>query len=541
MARTTTKPADTAVERSATPKSKAKAVRAARPKSARATLRLYRHGVGDCHLLTVPRAEGKPFHMMIDCGLLLGGDKKMLEKAVRDIIEKTDGRVDVLVVTHEHWDHVSGFVDCRDLFAVPKKDDQRGRLSVDSVWMAWTENPEEEGAQAWERERQERKKKLKAAAAQAKKLAADGSTDTTGLGDLLGFFGVSGAELGSPFAAGDKVGGTGEAFEIARSLASKEQVYCRPSKWTPYSPEKLPGMRIYALGPPDTLDEIKRLIREGEVYHQEKAAAQDHAMALLDEALFGAAGLGDLVVADPDRREDHHAPFDPAYCFSLATLYAQTSAAPGSAGADEATLRRFLADHYMEVDTTLPRQFDGWRRIDTDWLMSAQGFGLQLDNMTNNTSLALAIEFGADGPVLLFAADAQVGNWLSWHDRVWNVDDGKGGTRFVTGKDLLRRTTFYKVGHHGSHNATLKQKGVELMENDDLVAFIPVNQDHAKKMRWNHMPLPALIKALEERSAGRVLRSDQEPTAEAQAAFGNGTFKLTIDPLYFELSFDWPR
>jgi len=37
---------------------------------------------------------------------------------------------------------------------------------------------------------------------------------------------------------------------------------------------------------------------------------------------------------------------------------------------------------------------------------------LQLDNDTNNTSVALAIEFTDSGKVLLFPADAQVGSWL---------------------------------------------------------------------------------------------------------------------------------
>ena len=48
--------------------------------------------------------------------------------------------------------------------------------------------------------------------------------------------------------------------------------------------------------------------------------------------------------------------------------------------------------------------------------------------MTNNTSLVLAIERIADGKVLLFPADAQEGNWLSWHDVAieWNVIGGAG-------------------------------------------------------------------------------------------------------------------
>jgi hypothetical protein len=98
-----------------------------------------------------------------------------------------------------------------------------------------------------------------------------------------------------------------------------------------------------------------------------------------------------------------------------------------------------------------------WRRIDGAWLSTAPEPALHLDNLTNNTSLVLAIEL-PDGDVLLFAADAQVGNWPSWQDLAWPV---AGGT--VTGPDLLRRTRLYKVGHHGSHNGTLKAQGLDLM------------------------------------------------------------------------------
>ncbi len=89
--------------------------------------------------------------------------------------------------------------------------------------------------------------------------------------------------------------------------------------------------------------------------------------------------------------------------------------------------------------------------------------------------------------MLLFVADAQVGNWLSWQELTWTV-----GGKTVTGPDLLKRAIFYKVGHHGSHNATLKEKGLEQMEKL-RVAMIPVDEEMAKKKRWNHMPLKELI------------------------------------------------
>jgi hypothetical protein len=145
-----------------------------------------------------------------------------------------------------------------------------------------------------------------------------------------------------------------------------------------------------------------------------------------------------------------------------------------------------------------------------------------LDSLTNNTSLVLAIEL-PDGDVLLFAADAQVGNWLSWQDRSWSV-----GGRTVTGPDLLKRTIFYKVGHHGSHNATLKAQGLEQMERL-RVAMIPVDHDMAVKKRWGKMPLDDLLDVLKERAKGVVLRVDQ-PTPPTQE-------DVVEDKLFFEVTF----
>src|SRR5207302_1593020 len=96
-----------------------------------------------------------------------------------------------------------------------------------------------------------------------------------------------------------------------------------------------------------------------------------------------------------------------------------------------------------------------WRRIDEDWLGASGEVALQLDSDTNNTSLVLAIEVAEDGGVILLTGDAQVGNWLSWSEVAFYVPSSKGGTRTVTADDLLARTVLYKVGHHGSHNATL--------------------------------------------------------------------------------------
>ena len=128
---------------------------------------------------------------------------------------------------------------------------------------------------------------------------------------------------------------------------------------------------------------------------------------------------------------------------------------------------------------------------------------MQLDSRTNNTSLVLAFEFIDSGRVLLFAADAQVGNWLSWHDLEWTVDG-----KTVTAADLLARTVYYKVGHHGSDNATLKARGLELMASGDLAAFIPTNEADARKVGWGEMPFPGITEELARRTGGRLVRAD---------------------------------
>jgi hypothetical protein len=160
-----------------------------------------------------------------------------------------------------------------------------------------------------------------------------------------------------------------------------------------------------------------------------------------------------------------------------------------------------------------------WRRVDGDWLDSFGQLALDLDGDTNNTSLVLAFELGeaGSGPVLLFPGDAQVGNWLSWRDQTYQA-----GNRKITADDLLRRTALYKVGHHGSHNATVKRDprestdshelgvpyGLELM--DGIIAMIPVDRAAAdKKMPrpWKMPHLP-LYRRLREKAQRRVLRSD---------------------------------
>ena len=77
----------------------------------------------------------------------------------------------------------------------------------------------------------------------------------------------------------------------------------------------------------------------------------------------------------------------------------------------------------------------------------------------------------------------------------------------VTGPQLLARTTFYKVGHHGSANATMRDGGLEAMTHPALQAFVPTDAVMAGKVGWDAIPAEGLLTRLAEK--GKVVRSDQ--------------------------------
>jgi len=152
-------------------------------------------------------------------------------------------------------------------------------------------------------------------------------------------------------------------------------------------------------------------------------------------------------------------------------------------------------------------QNNAWRDIDDAWLQSAELLSLRLDSVVNNLSLVLAFEVVETGQVLLFAGDAQIGNWRSWGSLSWTSGTEAKAVKLQVA-DLLARTVFYKVGHHGSHNATLMQGGLEAMTHQDLVAAIPVDQAFANTTRKWDMPAQTLYPRLLEKTCGRIIRSD---------------------------------
>jgi hypothetical protein len=532
-------------------------------------VRMYRTGLGDCFLLAFPRTatardRRDVFYLLIDCGVYKGtpepNNTTRIRKIVQDIRDATGGRLDLLVITHEHWDHVSAFhgSQAQSIF------DQE--IGLDQLWMAWTEDMGIPLAKDLHEGRKAARMALTYAV--TKMQGINGSAETSALVQkTLDFFGgpVEGPVEGVS-SSGPGLGAAGASVFAAKSVLTEQAMewikgtygkgktkFLHPGEG-PLTFEGVPDARVYVLGPPEDSALIKMYNPSAsgeEVYPKAMAAA-------IEASFFVAFGVvpkrrGDL----PDRDDVKEAcrmsiPFDEVY--HISRKQEEDAYRAREENGKESTTTGSLFDSYFA---------ESWRQIEGDWLESAGEFALQLDSATNNTSLAFALEIGppGKGKVLLFPGDAQVGNWESWFgkvkvgkkemgkDMVWSMNGGK-----VTAEDLLRRTVLYKVGHHGSHNATLRGKGLELMGSPDgsseLVALLPVDEHVARDLaHYGEMPLRSLIKDLAIRTGGRVARNDegsQPKDAQSTLAPIPGAPALRSDfavsnDLYFEYTVAPPR
>jgi hypothetical protein len=458
-------------------------------------VRMYRQGLGDAFLLTFD-VGGQEKHALIDCGSLGATTTKVtLDQVVADIRSTTNDHLDLLIATHEHWDHLAGF---------GRLEEEFGKIAVDRVWLAWTENPGDALAQKISKYKQDLGNALTSAAATLK--GPGMSPQSAALGDavtdVLGFFGDPTA-LG----AGKFSETVNDAMEFVRKRLNAQLVYHNPGDG-PLGEDWLPGFRFYVLGPPRDEDALYDTGDHG------SAELYGIASGLQAAARFRSSRqpLTDYALSLQDAAErtdfDRQLPFDARFRYERGS----------------STVLSLFERNYFESS-------EKWRVIDEDWLNVASDLALQLDNATNNTSLALAIERVSDGKILLFPADAQEGNWVSWFGEKmeWTVKDS-AGARTVRAKDLLARAVFYKAGHHASHNGTAKGHGLELM-GSELTTFVSVDRAVALKRNpqgsWK-MPARPLYRRLAEKCQGRVMRSDIGWIADAESAADKTTEKEFI-------------
>ncbi len=464
---------------------------------ASANVRMYRlHELGDCFLVTLSAGSTKS-RLLIDCGSFRNGAGSVarLKKITAEIKKELDGKpLDVVVATHQHNDHVSGFVHCEGEFRA---------IGVGQVWLGWLDDPRDRMAQKIGDAHNNLRLQL-AAVRDQMHAAGQGRRGARSFGvldDVLGFYGAR--KAGSP----PDVPARG--IEILKRLGRSDPEYLRPGR-TLEMPGLPPGkVRVHVLGPPR--------IRGSELlYRKDPRAGEsfDHALAsaVLSAAKFlDAVKVGQGVIS----REEEQYPFA------------------------ERVKRRGSARKPLALSAIMRRyndRRDAWRKIDNDWLQQAGALALYLDTFTNNSSVVLALELVERRKVLLFAADAQTGNWLSWEDVKWEDKD-------VTTDSLLERTVLYKVGHHGSHNATLVT-AFKKMTHPELVALIPVHKKDPNISKPNGWKMPArnLFQHLMEKTEHRVLQMDgvnprscdpkQEP---ARGAWKKVGIKPKVTDLFIEV------
>jgi hypothetical protein len=433
------------------------------------SVRMYRlGGLGDCFLLTFNSPDSPPKFMLIDCGIFMAtkGGASRMRAVVADIATVTNGHIHFMVATHEHWDHTSGVRYAKQLF---------DEIEFDQVWLAWTEDPDHPLAQELRARRSQALKILNIAVNQ---LRGDEDPHASQIRRLLAFDGYYSLSLG--------VASTSSQMEYIQGL-SEDVRYLRPME-EPIALDGVSGVRIFVLGPPEDRTLLTRSnpsAANSEVY--ERTLALNPTASFFAAAL--AAGPGDLASENDKDTFERSRPFDSTQSIKLSEAY------------EHEEFGEFFRSYYGRSEED---QGSKWRRIDSAWLGTAADIALALNSDTNNTSLVLAVELLPSKKVLLFPGDAQVGNWLSWQTCTWQEGDDKT----VSGADLLKRTVLYKTGHHGSHNATLREKGLEMMTSPDLVAMIPVDEDQAKAKTWE-MPFGELLRNLEKKTRGRVLRADK--------------------------------
>lgn len=462
-------------------------------------VRMYRGILGDCFLLRHDEA-GQPRHILIDCGVLQGveGARDRMKTIVDDIQAVTGGDLDLVVLTHEHHDHLSGFSYEKERFFGDAFD-------IHELWLAWTEDPNDPQAAAL----RQRFTRTKAALTKVVQL------DALAMGDPR----IGTVQALSAFIEPLPVDGPRKTtVDLLREKAGGRTTrFLEPGDVL--RPERLPTLKAMVMGPPRSEQRLRKDAPS-------KGAGKEVYLTDLEEA---------FAVEDRARRELGEEPLIAELPF----------ARPYQRPIDEAR-HSWTELAYEGVEQLYFAEPNVWRRIEGEWLDGAESMALKMDSDTNNTSLVLAFEL-PDRQVLLFPGDAQVGNWLSWADQTYPREASKEHPLPATRDDILSRVTLYKVGHHCSHNATLREFGLEKMTCPRLVAMIPVVESVARQNDWK-MPFPDLLDALLQRTSGRVVTGDGDPEQE-RAVFADNpsderypaTLAHAEDGLWVELTIPYEK
>lgn len=429
-------------------------------------IRMYRAGTGDCFLLQFQSNGKVTRNVMIDCGCIKGG-RKDFEPMVQDIRSLTNNEIDILIVTHEHADHINGFASVSDLF---------DKITFKKVWFSWTEDETDDLANDLRKNHTKLKLALREATVRLTGLLKNKHYEDRWSDDFQSALMIESKKhfinslsqldalnMNNTLGVNKKIPSMVELFEGYNVIKPGTEVEClRPGELVKNISE-LPGMRVFVLGPPRDMEALDNTEEHGESYEKrEKASSRDFA--------FAAAVLND----------EHGA-----------------------------TVLPFEAEYEMQSDA-IKKNYettDTWRQIENDWLYTAGSIALRYQGSINNTSLVLAFQFEGSERVLLFPGDAEFGNWKSWHDGLsWTIPV-KGKNKKVNAEYLLNNTVFYKVGHHCSHNGSASRLGIEMMTHEDLTVMAPLSFKKINTGWLNTMPNDILCANLISKAKGKMFFS----------------------------------
>lgn len=409
-----------------------------------ATLFVYNVGFGDCVLMRFSYPDGTSRHVLIDFGTTKLETQNVHPRSMKDVADKIKEhcgqKLEMVVATHRHADHISGFAgDSGKVIA---------SLEPDLVVQPWTEKPDLQVDAEDLVVNDPPGGGLKASPTTARRFAArldilHEAADqvhkqvpriratkgvTAGVANQLSFLGETNLKNRKAVEALQAMGKHHEYVKFGSVLQTKEL---------------LPGVEVEVLGPPSLTQsrEIAQMTdTDGDEFWHLLAASPDQAVA----------GGGRKV---------------------------------------------FPAAKHVRV----PPQEARWLIPQIDKMQAEELLGLVriLDSVMNNTSVILLFSVG--GSRLLFPGDAQLENWR------YALQHAPGAE--AIGR-RLRETKVYKVGHHGSLNATprtslwerFSRKG-ETGATDRLVTLLSTaSGKHGHLDQGTEVPRRRLLEELKKQS-----------------------------------------
>ncbi len=413
----------------------------------RIRVRMYRIGFGDFFLVTVPGNDG-PAHILIDCGVH-AKDLDSMDACIQDLKKTTNNRLALVILTHYHADHMSGFASHYDDFA--------NLDHVGAVWITNRLDPNNTAASKFMAQI--------TSVAQQLQLRLGAREDTGEATHKV--FNALGVE---PGAASPDGGANAKALKLLQQgFKSNPPVYYYQGGDVPKLPTELEGKitaEILAPSPKDAGEEFASSDNKQEQY---------------------LATAGDNGVPDVDRVR----PFEKRWPASAAD-YPMGAFDEFDSGLIERGQKR-KNDGVAAMEATLAD-------MQPDVLAAAAD---KLDGTLNNQSLV--VFFTCQGKKLLFVGDAQWGNWSYWlyGQAVTGADPGIT----ARARDILGSIDFYKVGHHGSTNAT-PIPVVSALNSKCAAMCSTATGVYGNPEKKTEVPRTALMDALEKRTGDQLIRSD---------------------------------